>query len=369
MDDKNINGSPNNQYGNSYQSDEKFYTPNNTSNQFDYDTVSEEDERDWDNLYDHQGNAYNNDMNNVGNMPIPNHKPQENARGWSSINSDIDDWDSVTQAQRSQPSGNMNAAAPAVKTPFKKRKRASLPAERDTFKENVITITIAIVIAMIVRTLWVEPFTIPSGSMLPSLQIGDYVFVDKQSYGYSRYSLPFGIPVIKGRIRYHEPELGDVVVFKLPSDTSINYIKRIMGLPGDTVQTFNGRLFINGKMLNREEVGRDFIAVEGGKFLPVVEYKETLPNGVEHSIFEVSDNEKFDNTQPIHVPAGFILAMGDNRDNSLDSRSDEVGLIPIQNLVGKARYVFFSKTPEFSWFKIWKWLENIRTDRIGMEVE
>ena len=316
---------------------------------------------------------------------------KENAKRWTvnqnaskSLVSDDedDDWERITGTNWRQNRNSSSASSNTTKndseysdrnaekaSPFKKKKKVPLPAEKDTFKENAITVIAAIIVALIVRTLWVEPFSIPSGSMLPTLQIGDYVFVSKSSYGYSRYSLPFGIPVIDGRIRYEQPEVGDVAVFKLPTDTSVNYIKRIIGLPGDTIQVFNGRLVINGEQVERKEVGSDFIIVEDGKYRSVIEYIETLPNGKQHSIFEISDNERFDNTRIFTVPYGSFFVMGDNRDNSLDSRSDEVGFIPVENLVGKARYIFFSKTPEFSWLKFWSWFSDIRKERIGNEIE
>ena len=326
------------------------------------------------------GGAWNTGAN-AGNAPAPQQQ------SWAPNDSEVDDWDSVVgdtnwqstpdpmtiAANAAAKGGSVNIPTPGTpatkSTPFKKKKKVPLPAERDTFKENVITVTIAVVIAMIIRTLWIEPFTIPSGSMLPTLQIGDYIFVSKSSYGYSRYSLPFGLPLIKERIRYHEPEVGDVVVFKLPADTNVNYIKRIVGLPGDVVQMFNGRLVINGKTLDRKEVNKDFINLPDGSYRQVTEYIETLPNGKQHSIFETSDNEEFDKTKVMQVPFGYVFVMGDNRDNSQDSRSEEVGFIPIKNLVGKAERIFFSKTSEFSWFKFWQWPANTRTDRIGSEIE
>lgn len=357
--------------GNNNQNDDGYgyYGDGNYSDSYDnsYDNSS------YNNGYDNYDSGYDNSYNN-GNY-------QQN-NNWNNVANDVDDWDSVTgnNGWRPQVNSSVNDSYGNIptnsqsqhtnnSTPFKKRQRKSLPAEKDTFKENVITITIAIIIAMIVRTFWVEPFTIPSGSMLPTLQIGDYIFVSKPSYGYSRYSLPFGLPLINERIQYTEPEIGDIAVFKLPSDTSVNYIKRIVGLPGDTVQVFNGRLILNGKMLERKEVGKDFVTVADGKYRSVTEYIETLPNGKQHSIFEMSDSEPFDNTKIFQVPYGFVFAMGDNRDNSLDSRTDEVSFIPIENLVGKARYIFFSKTPEFSWLKFWQWLSEIRFERIGSEVE
>lgn len=241
--------------------------------------------------------------------------------------------------------------------------------EKNPLRENLLTILYAIIIAVGIRTVWIEPFSIPSGSMIPTLEVGDYLFITKYSYGYSRYSLPFGMPLIKGRIFYEEPKVGDVVVFKLPLDNSTDYIKRVIGLPGDKIQVIQGRLHINDKMVERKEVRSTFTTLANGKIVPIVEYEETLPNGVVHPIYEISDNERFDNTEAFTVPAGHFFMMGDNRDNSLDSRYHDVGFVPSINLEGKAQYIFFSKTPEFAWWNVFGWLFDVRWSRIFDKIQ
>lgn len=212
----------------------------------------------------------------------------------------------------------------------------------DTLK----TVFWAILIALMVRTFAFEPFNIPSGSMIPTLLVGDYLFVSKFSYGYSKHSLPFSVPVIPGRVFESEPERGDVIVFKLPSDTSQDYIKRVIGLPGDTVQVTEGRLYINNKVVERERI-EDYILTDGsGRSAAVPQYIETLPNGRVHRILELfGDNGPSDNTEAFTVPDGHYFMMGDNRDNSADSRAfpSRFRFVPIENLVGRAEFLFYSK--------------------------
>src|SRR5436190_236084 len=182
--------------------------------------------------------------------------------------------------------------------------------------ETVKTVVYAVLIALVVRTVAYEPFNIPSGSMVPSLLVGDYLFVSKFSYGYSRFSLPFGLPLFSGRIFFHSPERGDVVVFKLPTDNSTDYIKRVIGLPGDHVQMKAGNLFINDQLVPRKRI-QDYLYQEGsGTVIPLAQYIETLPNGVQHRIIKMGDNGPLDNTQVYNVPPGSYFMMGDNRDNS-----------------------------------------------------
>jgi signal peptidase I len=231
--------------------------------------------------------------------------------------------------------------------------------------ETVKTIAYALLIAIGVRTFAYEPFTIPSGSMLPTLLIGDYLFVSKFSYGFSRYSLPFSLPVISGRILASEPERGDVAVFKLPKDNKTDYIKRLVGLPGDRIQVRQGRLFINDQLVERELVGEVELTERGGFKRQVKEYIETLPNGVKHRIWERSDREYLDNTQVYVVPEGHYFAMGDNRDSSQDSRVlNAVGYVPFENLVGRAEILFFSKEEDSSILAVWDWPTSIRWERI-----
>lgn len=223
----------------------------------------------------------------------------------------------------------------------------------------------AVLLALTIRAVAAEPFNIPSGSMKPTLLIGDYLFVSKYSYGYSRYSFPLGLPLFEGRIWATEPERGDVVVFKLPTDNKTDYIKRIIGLPGDTVQVTNGRLYINGKIVERRQIGLASDTDRYGETRQLMEYEETLPNGVVHSIFEQSDAGPLDNTGVFKVPEGHYFAMGDNRDNSQDSRvTNLVGPVPFENLVGRAEFLFFSTDGSAHLWEFWKWPTTVRYSRL-----
>jgi signal peptidase I len=235
------------------------------------------------------------------------------------------------------------------------------------FKELVKTVVYAVLIALAVRTFAYEPFSIPSGSMIPTLLVGDYLFVSKFSYGYSRYSLPLGLPLIPGRIFSSTPQRGDVAVFKLPSDNKTDYIKRIIGLPGDEVQVIEGVLHINNKPVKREPDGYYEIKNGSNNVRRFNRYIETLPNGVSHQIIEYSDDSYADNTPVYVVPEGHYFAMGDNRDSSKDSRFPGVGPIPFENLVGKAEFIFFSVDGN-AW-KFWEWYRTLRIDRIFMGIK
>jgi signal peptidase I len=234
--------------------------------------------------------------------------------------------------------------------------------------ENVKTIVYAGLIALVVRTFAFEPFNIPSGSMLPTLQIGDYLFVSKYSYGYSRYSFPFGWPPFAGRIFESLPHRGDVAVFKYPPDPSVDYIKRIVGLPGDTIQVRDGLLYINGQLCPRQPEG-DYVDDEEGIHMVLRLYQETLPNGVKHAILKATDDGPMNNTQIYKVPPDHLFAMGDNRDNSADSRfMNGVGFVPMDNLVGRAEVIFFSFDAEYPWWEVWEWPVEVRWGRIFMGV-
>jgi len=214
--------------------------------------------------------------------------------------------------------------------------------EKDDFTELLKAMAFAAMIALVIRTFLFEPFNIPSASMYPSLLIGDYLFVEKYSYGYSQYSFPLGLVQFDGRVMATKPETGDVVVFRKPTDTNIDYIKRLIGMPGDTVQVKEGRLYINGDMVKREWLGTEQ-RNDGYNNNLYQKYKETLPNGVEHYIYELSDTDNYDSTQAFKVPAGHYFMMGDNRDGSLDSRAQaDVGFVPEQNLIGRAALTFYS---------------------------
>lgn len=213
--------------------------------------------------------------------------------------------------------------------------------------ETIKTIVYAGLIAIGIRTFAFEPFNIPSSSMVPTLLVGDYLFVSKYSYGYSRYSLPFSPPLWQGRLFLSMPERGDVAVFRWPRDNATDYIKRIVGLPGDRIQVIGGILYINGEAARREPAG---LCEDDGTGVRIRSRRwlETLPaaaGGRQHYICEFSDTERFDNTEEFRVPPGHVFAMGDNRDNSSDSRDFSaagVGYIPIENLIGRAEIIFFS---------------------------
>ena len=223
-------------------------------------------------------------------------------------------------------------------------------------------------IAVLIRSFLFEPFKIPSGSMYPNLYVGDFLFVSKYTYGYSRHSFPFSFPPFEGRIWSSEPKQGDVVVFKFPKDNRTDFIKRIIGMPGDRIKLENGRLFVNGKMLERVE-GENFVLRNPfGHAERYHQYTETLPNGVKHSILEISDEEREDNFEEVTVPEGSLFVMGDNRDRSDDSRVS-VGFVPMENLVGKARFLFFSYDPnEGAWYKPWTWAKKIRWSRLFSKI-
>ncbi len=238
--------------------------------------------------------------------------------------------------------------------------------------ETVKTVVYAVLIALVVRTVAYEPFNIPSGSMVPTLLVGDYLFVSKFSYGYSRYSLPLGLPLFSGRIYLpfsDLPQRGDVAVFKLPTDPSTDYIKRIVGLPGDQIQVRHGNLYINDQQVPRRP-NEDYVYEEGGSTILLRQYNESLPREpgeppLDHRIIKVGNNGPLDNTPVYAVPPGHYFAMGDNRDNSQDSRVlSAVGYIPTDNLVGKAQFLFFSTDGSARWWEIWKWPFSIRYGRL-----
>ncbi len=237
------------------------------------------------------------------------------------------------------------------------------------FWETTKTVVYAVVIALFVRTFFAEPFSIPSGSMIPTLLVGDYLFVSKMSYGYSRHSLPLSLPLIKNRIFYTEPKRGDVIVFKMPSDNKTDYIKRLIGLPGDRIQVREGRLYINGNIVDRQSAGEYVMRDPRGKALRFEKYIETLPEGVKHPVLEISDDAPFDNTVEFTVPEDHFFMMGDNRDNSLDSRSVKVGFVPKNNLVGRAKFLFFSNDGSAAWWQIWKWPMAVRWSRLFNGIE
>lgn len=226
------------------------------------------------------------------------------------------------------------------------------------------TIIIAGAIALGFRSFLFEPFNIPSGSMVPTLLVGDYLFVSKFSYGYSRYSFPLGIVPFDGRIAEDAPERGDVVVFRQPTDVSIDFIKRVVGLPGDRIQVKDGILYINGEQVERTYVGKTK-ARNATSVIDFRVYEETFPNGTKHYIQERSDNDSLDNTVEFTVLEDHYFMMGDNRDNSRDSRTPSVGMVPAENLIGKAQILFYSHDGSARFWEIWKWPLAIRFGRLG----
>ncbi len=232
-------------------------------------------------------------------------------------------------------------------------------------RDTIRVVIHALLLALIVRVFLFQPFNIPSGSMIPTLLIGDYLFVSKYSYGYSRYSFPFGLNLFPGRIWAAEPQRGDVVVFKLPRDNETDYIKRVIGLPGDEIQMINGVLHINGQAVSKEKI-QDYVVTEpSGRERHMARYRETLPNGVTYPVLDLVNEGIGDNTEVYKVPENHFFMMGDNRDNSTDSRFlSEVGFVPFENLVGKAQIIFFSLDEHSRFLEFWDWPTSIRWPRL-----
>jgi signal peptidase I len=232
-----------------------------------------------------------------------------------------------------------------------------------TIGENIRVIVYALLIAFFVRTVAYQPFNIPSGSMLPTLLVGDYLFVSKFSYGYSRFSIPFGLDIFSGRIFSDEPDRGDVAVFRHPPHNKVDFIKRIVGIPGDKIMLVGGILHVNGLSVKKIEIKDETSSVYEGQKRQITEYMETLPNGVSYRVRESLGNTgPYDNTPEYIVPKGHYFALGDNRDNSNDSRS--WGYIPAQNLIGRAEFIFFSTDGSAGWFRPWLWPSSTRFSRI-----
>lgn len=262
----------------------------------------------------------------------------------------------------------MTLNRPAATPDSENRKQTAViekPKEAGGFGETLKTVFYAVIIAFGVRTFAYEPFNIPSGSMIPTLLIGDYLFVSKFSYGYSKHTVAFGLPVFEGRVFGSAPERGDVAVFKLPRDNKTDYIKRVVGLPGDTVQVIGGVLHINGQPVKRERVS-DYVTHDAlGRQVPITQYRETLPNGRTHLIIEETDRGPLDDTPIYRVPEGHVFMMGDNRDNSLDSRvPSQVGYVPLENLVGRAEFIFFSLDEGTRFYELWRWPFDLRFGRL-----
>ena len=233
--------------------------------------------------------------------------------------------------------------------------------------KNIKSIILAIFIALLIRSFIFEPFNIPSGSMKPNLLVGDFIFVSKWSYGYSKHSLPFSIPLIPSKIFSNIPERGDIVIFKTPENNRTDYVKRVIGLPGDTIELNNGIIFLNGNEIYRKKLD-DFIDTDkNASSKRVRKYKEYFLNK-EFEVLDLTDNGIVDNTRLLKVPDGHFFVMGDNRDNSQDSRfTASIGFIPFENLVGKAQIIFFS-LENSRFLEIWKWPSSIRYNRIFKKI-
>ena len=260
------------------------------------------------------------------------------------------------------------------------------PKKREKKEDSfpVFLIKLALIVA-IFRSFFFSPFNIPSESMLPGLQNGDYLLAAKWPYGYSKYSLPWSVPLIPGRILADQPERGDVVIFKAPPDNDTDYIKRVIGLPGDTVQMIGGQLQLNGKPVPKVRLTDFEIAVspntdclalqfrataaDGSAVCRYPRYRETLPGGRSYEVLDVATTQQ-DDTPAVVVPEGHVFLMGDNRDNSQDSRfpavaGGGVGIVPQANLVGRAAIMMFSTDGGANWFLPWTWFTAARWNRIG----
>ena len=248
---------------------------------------------------------------------------------------------------------------------FNKKNNNKNSAKRNFWYENIKTFIIAILIALVIRSLAFEPFSIPSGSMKPTLLEGDYLFVSKYSFGYSKYSFPLSFPNFSGRIFGKFPERGDVAVFRYTKNTKIDYIKRIIGLPGDKVQIKNGMLYINGKAIERTSKGTWRARDRYNIFHTYDRYEEIISDDFIYSVLDSEPNGMLDNTGVYEVPEGHFFAMGDNRDQSSDSRIlNKLGYVPYENLIGRAQLIFYSRDRSTPLWKIWLWPSSVRLERI-----
>jgi len=260
------------------------------------------------------------------------------------------------------------------------------PPKEDAWSFARFIVTLAL-LAWLLRSFIVAPFSIPSGSMLPTLYIGDYLVVAKWPYSYSRYSFPFGFPSFSGRLFEHAPHRGDVVVFRHPSEDE-DLIKRVIGLPGDIVEVRGGWLILNRHPVRRDEQppyampvsanspcrvvppATPMVAAIGNQpFCMYPAYRETLPGGPSFTVLDQVDRSAADDFGPVRVPAGHVFLMGDNRDDSLDSRFEAaeggVGMVPIENLIGRAVFTFWSTDGSASYWKPWTWFTALRGTRVG----
>ena len=241
--------------------------------------------------------------------------------------------------------------------------------DKNTIIDNIKTIFYALVIAIFIRSFFIQPFYIPSSSMEPTLLIGDRLFVTKYSYGYSKHSFPFSPPVINGRVLSSSPQIGDVIVFKTPADNRTDYIKRLIGLPGDNIQFISGDLIVNNINILKSRVSKNDVIYCGKQTIKVNTFTEQLPNGKTHNTVYLKDYS-FQNSDIFTVPEKHYFFLGDNRDCSKDSRYlTSVGYVHENNLVGKAQFIFFSSDFRIgSIFSFWKWHKTIRYERFFKKI-
>ncbi len=241
---------------------------------------------------------------------------------------------------------------------------------KKNINENIITIIYALIIAIIIRSIFIQPFYIPSSSMEPNLLVGDRLFVTKYSYGYSKHSLPFSPPIFEGRIFFAQPKRGDVIVFKTPSDNRTDYIKRLIGIPGDTIQFIDGNVYLNDNQILKTIISKNDKLFCGNKEIKVKTFKEKMPNGRVYNASYIKSST-FMNSDKYIVPEDHYFFLGDNRDCSKDSRFlSEVGYVHKDNLVGKAQFLFFSSNKKVgSIIQFWKWNKIIRFDRFFKKIK
>ena len=254
---------------------------------------------------------------------------------------------------------------------FKKKisKSDNVVIKKNYWLDNFKTFFIAILIALTLRTFAFEPFSIPSGSMKPTLLEGDYLFVSKYSFGYSKHSFPMSFPGFSGRVFGKYPKRGDVAVFKFTQNTRIDYIKRIVGLPGDTVQVKDGILYLNNTAIDRKLKGPWRAKDRNNIMQTYTRYEENLSDNFIYDVLDATPNGMLDNTDVYTVPAGHVFAMGDNRDQSSDSRIlSQLGFIPFDHLVGRAQIIFYSRDRSEPIWKLWLWPSSVRMERIFKKI-
>jgi len=235
--------------------------------------------------------------------------------------------------------------------------------------ENIKTLFFALIIAVIIRSLFIQPFYIPSSSMEPNLLVGDRIFVTKYSYGFSKHSFPFSPPIFEGRFFSHEPKKGDVVVFKTPADNRTDYIKRLIGMPGDKIQFIDSNLYVNNSEILKSIISKNENIYCGNNILDVFKFEESLPNGKKYNTVYLK-NFSYQNSDTFIVPENHYFFLGDNRDCSKDSRFlSSVGYVHRDNLVGKAQFIFFSSDKTIgSIFSFWKWGKSLRFNRFFKKI-